>query len=201
MRYLFKSTYTPDDPASDRRRQRTVMDANDPVHAIRLSLSQFGLNSIRDEAVAEHPVLVDSVACGWPVVGNSGTYYFEIDEFEVSDPVTPDAVLVWAQETTDGSVTQVHEALVNLLGRAYWRMIGQWKAFELKQTLHELVVENQCHKSYRSLDIPELIHEVMHEVVQAQRDNYDEYANGRPFGFAAMLDDCPQLWRVDDSKE
>jgi hypothetical protein len=201
MRYLFQSTYTPFDPVCDRRRKGTVVLSEAGVlDAITGALSSLEMAGLHDDVISEY---LDqsgdedtSEGFAWEVGSNNGEYHFEIEPFDPKDPVTKEAILAWAQglaqEAEPGEATR--ELLWCLLGRWFWRSLEWQDAGDLRESLHELVTSGPAQKPYCDYTIDECLTQIVEEIVEAQRDNFDEIRKGVPFGMAAMVENDKPLW-------
>ncbi len=224
MRYLFKSTYTPTDPGSDRRRAGTVvLDHDSPLTAIPAALSSLEMSGLTSDALYEWDRLqrrfrqvgdedtihrLDSEGWAWEVHSNNGEYHFEIEPFEAEDPVDKEAIRVWAyaeafkvtvvaaEPKTDEDAAR--EILYCLLGRWYWRNIDQWSSHDLKEALHDLAVEGSDSTPYAKMTLDQLLDAVLDEIVEHQEGMYDEVREGKPFGMALMVSHDTSLWLDED---
>lgn len=207
MRYLFKSTYTPTDPDSNRSRARTVVMGHDsPSTAISAALSSLEISGLTLDALAEYQGSIGdedtSEGWTWTVSVSNGEYQFEIKPFEIEDPVTKEAIIEWARSgiasTANRTDGEIHKVLMCVMGRWYWRNIDQWSSHDLKEQLHSIAVKGNPSKPYTRQTIDELATTIMEEVIDRQRDQYDEIEKGKPFGMLTMLDNDRQLWFDED---
>ena len=209
MRYLLKSTYTDENPETDRVRKSTVVEAPRQVDAITVALSKLEMHAMAVDAVMEYTDTVEDVNEGheWIAHSNNGQYHFEIRPFEASDPVTKHAIIMWAtimlSETNREAAREAgypdapdtaEGVLVNVLGRWYHRMVSQWSKFDLLDQLHTIALRGTACKPYEQQDLAELAGTVMAEIVEGVRDNYDEVVEETPFGMSAMVHDDEHVW-------
>jgi hypothetical protein len=212
-RFLLHVVYTPEDPQASRRRNAVVV-GNDggllptfgPIEAIALGLSKLEMSGLVGDATSEYLVQSGSddtsEGYSWVVHTNDGRYDLEWSPFpEADDPVTAEAIRQWAfsqvRVAEDEPLTpeaQVQQILACILGRWFWRNIDGWSAHDLKESLHSMTVEGDDSKPYMKMSIDELLAAILSEVVDNQRDQFDEIANGRAFGMAAMIDGDRALW-------
>ena len=209
MRYLFKSTYTDENPDTDRVRKSTVVEAPRQADAITIALSKLEMHAMAVDAVMEYTDTVENVDEGheWIAHSNNGQYHFEIEPFEAGDPVTKQTVIEWAEfmllETNRAIAREAgypdtpntaEQILVNVLGRWYYQMISEWPQFDLKDQLHTIILEGMKCKPYEQMTLDELAETVIAEIVDGVRDNYNEIEQGRPFGMTAMVHDDEYVW-------
>lgn len=196
-KYLFKATYTPDDPACDRQRQRVVIEESDVMAAMPKAMDEFGfeaswtevlagyLDAIRDEDTSE--------GFEWNHTGTNGEWDFEWYPHDAKDPVTKESILAWAEtQAADADDPEaVRVVLICVLGRQYWRTISEWGSFDMREALHSLMVEGDTSTPYSKMTIDQLLTETMEAVVENAEDCYD---GEEPFGISTMVEDDKALW-------
>lgn len=209
MRYLLKSTYTDDNHDTDRVRKSIVVEAANQVDAIPAALSELEMYLMVKTAVTEYVDTIEDVdeSHEWVARSNNGQYDFEIRPFEASDPVTKETIIEWAQAmllSTNREAAKeagypdapdtAEQVLVCVLGRAFYRMLGEWSEFDMKDQLHTIALEGSKSLPYEHMSLKELAETVMTEIVEGVRDNYDEIEIGMPFGMSAMVHEDVLTW-------
>lgn len=200
MRYLVKATYTDDDPKVDRRRKAIVVETDKGVMGMLFeavsTLEIVGLwDDIQKDYLESSEEDDTSEGWSWITFSNDGQWDFEWRPFESDDPVTPETLKAWAMAQDETSAEEAWVGvLANIMGRWYWQTIDEWGSFDLKQALHDIVMDGCSTKGYNEMTGDELLLSVMAGPVEATRYNFCEEVAGVPFGLAMMVQWDTALW-------
>jgi hypothetical protein len=204
-KYIFKLTYTPDDPDCDRKRHGVVVETDKGVlDMLVLAFSTLEMSGLCEDVTKAYLEDIGdedtSEGWMWTYRSNNGDYDLEWATFDAEDPVTKDSFLAWARREAgpmigeDGTDEELQHHLCCIMGRWYWRNIDQWSSHDLKEQLHEFAVLGGKSKPYDSMTILELVETIFEEVMEFAQDQYDEGRKGVPFGIKTMVADDEDLW-------
>jgi hypothetical protein len=201
MRYRITAVYTPDDVDADRERQETVFEADtkNKVKAAIAGVSVLQLPYADQEGEREAVQAIadpDEQFIAFELFTNNGKHHIVIEPFDVSveQSVTLENLLAWVRSRCDGSDEQVKSELACVLGRWSWRTSAWCSKHDLQEALHECRLDG-C-KGYLQMTIDELLDEIFaeSEMIEQQRDEYDEPSRPRPFSMDTMIDADKALW-------
>ena len=201
MHYRITAVYTPDDVDADRERLATLFEADtkNMVKAAIAGVSALQLLYADQEVESEAVQAVDDPTerfIAFELFTNNGKHHVEVDAFEVSEEqaVTRENLLAWVRSRCDGSDEQVKSELACVLGRWSWRTTGWCSKHDLQEALHECRLNGG--KGYFQMTTDELLDEIFveSEMIEQQRDEYDEPSRPRPFGMDTMIEADKALW-------
>jgi hypothetical protein len=200
MRYLFKTTYNPNRADLDKDRRAFIIESEAGVlDAITGAVSKLGIEFIHDDVIRDYLEAIGSedTTDGWEwnvyVRGVKGVWTFEWRPFEVSDPVTKEAIKIWAMVQNDTSEEEAWvSVLIGVLGRWHWRKLESLDVETMQMALHDMVMDGCEIKGFNNMTGDEVLEAVMEGPVEFTC--FDEVAKGKPFGMAAMVESDRELW-------